>query len=143
MMRAFLMKELFLWIWTSLQINLYVTTIKNIMSSSLIFDVYKVESLQIQREGITLKQLQVIFMLFLAIMLSFNLCGVAFAASQPILSSKTGKQAHLRFLSGPNGGQWFMMGEKIAGVLTSGVLPTSNRIGGGLSNINEVNKKSC
>ena len=84
-----------------------------------------------------------VFLLFFAIILSFNLCGAALAAKQPTLEKKTSMPAHLRFLSGPNGGQWFTMGEKIAAVLTSKVLPTSNRIGGGLANINEVNKKAA
>lgn len=49
--------------------------------------------------------------------------------------------AHLRMLTGPNGGQWFMLGDPIAEVLTRHVAPTSSRIGGGVANINTINNK--
>ncbi|MDR2605269.1 MAG: TAXI family TRAP transporter solute-binding subunit [Desulfovibrio sp.] len=48
---------------------------------------------------------------------------------------------HLRFLTGPNGGQWFMMGDPIAGVLGRHVLPTTSRMGGGMTNIAGLNAK--
>ena len=54
---------------------------------------------------------------------------------------KEGWPAHLRMLTGPNGGQWFMMGDPIAEVLSKNVMPTSSRMGGGLANINSVNDK--
>jgi TRAP transporter TAXI family solute receptor len=44
-------------------------------------------------------------------------------------------------LTGPNGGQWFMMGDPIAEVLSKHVVPTSSRIGGGLTNIGSISKK--
>lgn len=49
--------------------------------------------------------------------------------------------SHLRMLTGPNGGQWFMMGDPIAEVLGKTVLPTSSRIGGGMANIDAINQK--
>jgi TRAP transporter TAXI family solute receptor len=49
---------------------------------------------------------------------------------------------HIKFLSGPNGGQWFYMGDAIADILTDKLLPTSSRIGGGVSNIKDINEKS-
>lgn len=48
---------------------------------------------------------------------------------------------HLRLLTGPNGGQWFMLGDPIAEVLTKYVIPTTSRLGGGVSNIANVNAK--
>ncbi len=43
-------------------------------------------------------------------------------------------------LTGPNGGQWFMVGEPIAEVLSKSVIPTTSRIGGGMANITSLNK---
>ena len=48
---------------------------------------------------------------------------------------------HLRLLTGPNGGQWFMLGDPIAEILTKYVIPTTSRLGGGVSNITNVNAK--
>ena len=48
---------------------------------------------------------------------------------------------HLRVLTGPSGGQWHMLGEPIAEALSSSVLPTISRVGGGLSNIESINSK--
>ena len=56
-------------------------------------------------------------------------------------ADKTGWPPHLRFLTGPNGGQWFMMGDPIAEVLTREVLSTSSRIGGGVDNMGNVSDK--
>ena len=58
-------------------------------------------------------------------------------------SERKGWPIHLRMLSGPNGGQWFFMGEKMAEILTTELLPTSCRIGGGLANIDNVGKKNA
>ena len=55
--------------------------------------------------------------------------------------TKSGWPNHLRMLTGPNGGQWFMLGDPIAEVLSKHVAPTSSRLGGGVSNINNVNLK--
>ncbi len=52
-----------------------------------------------------------------------------------------GWPSHLRLLTGPNGGQWFMMGDPIAGVLSRHVAPTTSRIGGGVANIASLNAK--
>ena len=54
---------------------------------------------------------------------------------------KAGWPTHLRMLTGPNGGQWFMMGDPIAEVLSKNVAPTTSRLGGGVSNISNVNQK--
>lgn len=48
---------------------------------------------------------------------------------------------HLRLLTGPNGGQWFMMGDPIAEAIGRTVLPTTSRMGGGVDNIANVSKK--
>lgn len=50
--------------------------------------------------------------------------------------------AHLRMLTGPNGGQWFTMGEPLAEVLSKAVLPSTSRMGGGISNISSLNQKN-
>ena len=54
---------------------------------------------------------------------------------------KEGWPSHLRLLTGPTGGQWFMLGEPIADALSQHVLPTTSRIGGGVANIGSVNMK--
>ena len=56
-------------------------------------------------------------------------------------ADKSGWPAHLRFLTGPKGGQWFMMGDPIAEVLSKGVAPTTSRMGGGMANIDALNQK--
>lgn len=54
--------------------------------------------------------------------------------------AKPGWPSHLRMLTGPNGGQWFMMGEPIAEALSNSVAPTTSRMGGGVANIAGLNK---
>ena len=49
--------------------------------------------------------------------------------------------AHLRLLTGPNGGQWFTAGERLAPILTRNVVQTTSRIGGGVANIAAVDKR--
>ncbi len=48
---------------------------------------------------------------------------------------------HLRIVAGPEGGQWFLMAGPIAEVLSEEVLPSSYRKGGGISNLEMLNKK--
>ncbi|CAK7070045.1 MAG: hypothetical protein DELT_01826 [Desulfovibrio sp.] len=55
-------------------------------------------------------------------------------------AARNGWPTHLKMLTGPNGGQWFMMGEPIAEVLSKSVVPTTSRIGGGMANITSLNK---
>lgn len=62
-------------------------------------------------------------------------------ADTPAASLKNNWPAHLRLLTGPYGGQWFMLGEPIVEVLTKRVLPTTSRMGGGVSNIANINAK--
>lgn len=76
--------------------------------------------------------------MFFVPVLILVLAGSCFAAGG---APRKGWPMHLRFLTGPNGGQWFFMGEPITSALTAGVLPTSSRIGGGVANIDSVNKK--
>ncbi|MDR2696554.1 MAG: TAXI family TRAP transporter solute-binding subunit [Deltaproteobacteria bacterium] len=59
-------------------------------------------------------------------------------APQPAL---TERPPHLRLLTGPNGGQWYAAGERLAPLLTRNVVPTSSRIGGGVANIAAVDKR--
>ena len=54
---------------------------------------------------------------------------------------KEGWPVHLRMLTGPNGGQWYSVGDRVAEVLSRNVLPTTSRAGGGVANINNVNDK--
>ncbi len=51
--------------------------------------------------------------------------------------------AHLRIVTGPNGGQWFQMGKPLADALKQSVLPATSRSGGGLSNISEINSSAA
>ena len=70
------------------------------------------------------------------------ICTASSFAQQDISTKKDDWPMHLRFLTGPNGGQWFFMGDPIAEVLSTHVLPTSSRVGGGVANIESVNQKS-
>ncbi len=48
--------------------------------------------------------------------------------------------SNLKILTGAPGGQWDTLGNSIAEVLTRSVLPSSCRLGGGIGNINRINK---
>lgn len=78
---------------------------------------------------------------FFAVVLFLSLCCVfrplesAFAAR----ADTSGWPVHLKFLTGPNGGQWFMMGDPIAEMLSKSVVPTTSRMGGGVANIDALN----
>lgn len=63
----------------------------------------------------------------------------AFAASP---APRAGWPAHVRLLTGPNGGQWFVLGERMAEVLGKGMLPTTSRMGGGMANIASINSSA-
>lgn len=77
------------------------------------------------------------YFVFLVVCLTLaSLSATSFAAG------KAGWPAHLRMLTGPNGGQWFTMGEPIAELLSKAVLPTTSRIGGGMDNITAINQKT-
>ncbi|MDR2573310.1 MAG: TAXI family TRAP transporter solute-binding subunit [Desulfovibrio sp.] len=49
---------------------------------------------------------------------------------------------HLRILTGPVGGQWHTMGEPLASALSQ-IIPVSSRSGGGLTNIQAIDKKNA
>ena len=66
---------------------------------------------------------------------------LAFAADPAPQAATAERPAHLRLLTGPNGGQWFTAGERLAPILTRGIAPTSSRIGGGVANIAAVDKR--
>lgn len=68
---------------------------------------------------------------------------LVFLAAACAAADRVGWPVHLRFLTGPNGGQWHAMGEPIADALAQAVLPTSSRTGGGLSNIEAVDRKAA
>ncbi len=84
-------------------------------------------------------------LLIVALLASLTALGPAsaFAAQNApaVVLDKNAWPSHLRLLTGPNGGQWFMLGEPISQALTQRVLSTSSRIGGGVSNIEALNKK--
>lgn len=67
---------------------------------------------------------------------------LALAVDDPNELGREGWPPHLRLLTGPNGGQWFMMGDPIAEALSRAVLPTSSRMGGGVDNISSVSNKN-
>lgn len=79
-------------------------------------------------------------MLKKAFLFAFLLC-VCLLPHATIAASTTKVDwpTHLKVLTGPNGGQWFMMGEPIAEVLSKSVAPATSRIGGGMSNITSLN----
>ena len=81
-------------------------------------------------------------LLFAAIVLiSAEGARFALAANPASQSDTTERPPHLRLLTGPNGGQWFTAGERLAPLLTRNVAPTSSRIGGGVANIAAVDKR--
>lgn len=81
---------------------------------------------------------------FVPLSLLLLLC-LVFAAPAALAADaagdKEGWPAHLRFLTGPKGGQWFTMGDPIAEVLSKAVAPSTTRAGGGMSNIDALNQK--
>lgn len=56
-------------------------------------------------------------------------------------AAKSVRPAELRFMSGPPGGNWFALGAALSDVWSRLVLPTSNRAGGGVSNILNTDAK--
>ncbi|MDR0238791.1 MAG: TAXI family TRAP transporter solute-binding subunit [Deltaproteobacteria bacterium] len=66
---------------------------------------------------------------------------IALAASPAPAAGVAEQPAHLRLFSGPNGGQWFTAGERMAAILTRTVVPTTSRIGGGVANIAAVDQR--
>ena len=89
----------------------------------------------------------VILAFLLSVQLVFAISGAGAATSLPDTQPEKGVAihkgwpSHLRFLSGPNGGQWFTMGDPIAEILTRHVVPTNARVGGGVENIASINAK--
>ncbi len=73
--------------------------------------------------------------------LSLILLGLSVTPALAAQNQKGNWPTHLRILTGPNGGQWFMMGDRLAEVLTRHVLPSSSRMGGGVANIGNISKK--
>lgn len=57
--------------------------------------------------------------------------------------NKANWPSHLRLVTGPDGGQWFVLGEAMAGVLSRGLLNSTSRMGGGLSNIEALNERTA
>ncbi len=79
-------------------------------------------------------------------LLSLVFCCCALFASPAAAAESSGKEAwpvHLRFLSGPSGGQWHAMGDVIAETMASALLPCTSRVGGGLDNIKSINAKTA
>lgn len=62
------------------------------------------------------------------------------AANVAVPSAKPG---HLRIVTGPKGGQWFNIGEILAEILSTQVIPSTSRLGGGLDNIAQINNKNA
>ncbi len=76
---------------------------------------------------------------------ALSLFAAIFLLASPLAAaeqnSRVGWPTYLRFLTGPNGGQWFMLGAPIVEVLTKEIMPTTSRMGGGVSNITNVSSK--
>lgn len=82
------------------------------------------------------------FFVRLFVVATFVLSAVPAVPAEAAPNAGEGWPMHLRLLSGPNGGQWFFMGESLAEVLSSRLLPTTSRIGGGVDNIGSINQKA-
>ncbi len=68
----------------------------------------------------------------------FLLCNVAsFAYGKAVQQDWP---QHLRMLAGPSGGQWFLISEPMSKILSQEVLPSSYYQGGGISNLERINK---
>jgi hypothetical protein len=65
----------------------------------------------------------------------------AFAADAKPSTGPAERPVHLRLLTGPAGGQWSVSGERLAGILTKDVVPTTSRVGGGVANLAAVDKR--
>jgi TRAP transporter TAXI family solute receptor len=82
-----------------------------------------------------------VLLLAAAVLASAGGSRFAFAASPAVLQAgATERPAHLRLLTGPSGGQWSTLGDRMATILTRVVVPTSSRIGGGAANIPAIDK---
>jgi len=66
---------------------------------------------------------------------------VSFAAGSAPVTVAMERPPHLRLLAGPNGGQWFTAGERMATILTRAMCPTTSRIGGGVANISAIDQR--
>jgi len=90
----------------------------------------------------TMRALRLVILLFAALALvSAGEGRLAFSALAVPQAGTVGHPAHLRLLTGPNGGQWFTAGERLAPILTRSIVSTSSRIGGGVANIAAVDKR--
>ncbi len=72
-------------------------------------------------------------------------CGLAGLSAATDEAARTHPEwpAHLRLVSGPTGGEWHMTGERMAGILSTSLLRTNNRPGGGFSNIESIRTKTA
>ena len=82
--------------------------------------------------------------LLLTVLASFVLCFGTFAAPGRAFAEppKEPWPAHLRLLAGPNGGQWFVLGNAMSEILSRHVLPSTSRMGGGVNNIKDIGQKT-
>ena len=88
--------------------------------------------------------------LFLSLLVTVFLLGfmapVADAAQPTPSGAKTegatkSGPSYLRLLTGPNGGQWFEAGEVIAVLFDRDIMPTTSRMGGGMTNISSIHSR--
>ena len=81
--------------------------------------------------------------LFLAVTLLHGaIAGVA-APQESAPWGSTYWPSHLLVLTGANGGQSYSIGQAMADALSRDVLPTTSRVGGGLTNIEEINRNAA
>ena len=65
------------------------------------------------------------------------------AAAGEAARQHPGWPAHLRLVSGPAGGEWYVMAERMAELFSSSLLRTTNRPGGGFANVESVRTKNA
>ncbi len=73
--------------------------------------------------------------LCISFFLLFNVASFSYGKAE----QQEGPQ-HLRMLAGPPGGQWFLVSEPMSKILSQEVLPSSYYQGGGISNLERINK---
>ncbi len=75
--------------------------------------------------------------------ITITLCCLLTCTPSQVLGSneKADWPVHLRILAGPEGGQWFTLSDPVARILSQEVLPSTYRKGGGISNIQNLNKR--
>ncbi|MDL2207521.1 TAXI family TRAP transporter solute-binding subunit [Desulfovibrio sp. OttesenSCG-928-M16] len=79
-----------------------------------------------------------IFLFCLVMLLAFSVSSQAHSNSK---QNKDGWPFQVRFMAGPQGGNWFALGSSLAAIWSKDVLTTHSNAGGGVSNILNANAR--